>query len=203
MTGDVLNELGPRGPGRPRGSKNRNRVASVETINRMADPISWQCKALKRGWVRGQRGEKEYLSVDQKIGLAVSLGRKVLADLRSGDVTGIQVNGTSIQVITGVARLPGDPLPIDVTPTTAALPPPAEMSLSAAVPGTSEPDPDAVALPAGRPRHSSPAPVETGPSAPSSSERRLYPKSDDNLDRARADDAKIAVLNNRASRFIA
>jgi hypothetical protein len=205
-----------RRPGRPKGSRNKSRAATVESIKNMADPIGWQMRALKRGWVRGKGGVREYLNPDQKISLAVGLGRKVMADLRSGDVVGINVNGDTIQVITAIARGPNDapltpeeaerwqriidngkPQVIDATPE--ALPAPAADGASPAESSISAPAPDAVALPAGRPRHPSLSPADAPrPALPSSD-----PLADENLDRTRADDFKIAALNSRAAKFVA
>src|SRR5262249_39552161 len=102
------NNFGLRGRGRPRGSKNAKRVASIETINKMARPVQWQCDALRRGWVK-TKGVREYLSLDQKITLARDLSRKVLPDLRSVDAS---VTGEMVQqlvVVSGISRSPCDP----------------------------------------------------------------------------------------------
>ena len=40
-----------RGPGRPLGAKNKDRVSSIERINREGDPLGFRLKALKRGYV--------------------------------------------------------------------------------------------------------------------------------------------------------
>ena len=48
----VPEELLPkRGPGRPLGAKNKDRVSSIERINREGDPLGFRLKALKRGYV--------------------------------------------------------------------------------------------------------------------------------------------------------
>jgi hypothetical protein len=208
-----------RRPGRPKGSRNKNRAATVESIKNMADPIGWQMRALKRGWVRGKGGVREYLNPDQKISLAVGLGRKVMADLRSGNVVGINVDGGTIQVITGIARSPtsppltpeeaerwqrvidnGKPQVIDATPEAVPALPDSSGSQSASDSVTTSPAPDALALPAGRPSHTSSAPADAPwPALPSTSD----PLADDNLDRTRAADARIAALNSRAAKFVA
>jgi len=184
--------VGRRPAGRPRGSKNRNRAATVETIANQADPIGWQVRALKRGWVRGKGGVREYLDPDQKISLAIGLGRKILPDLRTADVTAIKVEGTNIIVQTGIARLPTDP-PIDVTPTPPLPDNYGSLSTPESVTGSDTP----VALPVGRPWH--PSPVDAPPASPSTSDRLL----DENLDCSRAADAKIATLNSCAAKFVA
>jgi hypothetical protein len=193
-----MTDLAERRPaGRPKGSRNKNRAATVETIANQADPIGWQVRALKRGWVRGKGGVREYLDPDQKISLAVGLGRKILPDLRTADVTAIKVEGTNIIVQTGIARLPNDP-PIDVTPLPAS---PADDGASPAESSISAPAPDAVALLAGRPRHAPLSPPMDAPQPALSP--TLDRRHDDNLDRARTDDAKIATLNSRAAKFVA
>ena len=99
---------------------------------------------------------------------------------------------TLITVISGIARLPGDP--IDVTPTSPTL---ADGSLSTpeSVTGSDTP----VALPAGRPRH----PTLEPSAPPSISPGRFDSKSDEAIDRERRADAKIAELNSRAAKFVA
>jgi hypothetical protein len=159
-----MTDLVERRPaGRPRGSKNKNRAATVETIANQADPIGWQVRALKRGWVRGKGGVREYLDPDQKISLAIGLGRKILPDLRTADVTAIKVEGTNIIVQTGIARLPTDP--IDVTPTPPLPDNFGSSSMPESVTGSDTP----VALPAGRPWDpSSPSVDAPRPTLPSS-----------------------------------
>ncbi len=192
-----MTDLAERRPaGRPKGSRNKNRAATVETIANQADPIGWQVRALKRGWVRGKGGVREYLDPDQKISLAVGLGRKILPDLRTADVTAIKVEGTNIIVQTGIARLPTDPI-VDVTPTLPA--PAAEVSLSA-VAGTPPAPVFAEVfdeLPAGRSWQPS-SPSVPQPASPSSD--RLH---DSNLQRERSDDAKVASINGTALKYIA
>jgi hypothetical protein len=98
---------------------------------------------------------------------------------------------TVLQVVSGIARLPTDP--IDVTPLPASS---AAIGASPAESSISAPASDAVALPAGRPWH--PSPVDAPPASPSTSDRLL----DENLDCSRVADAKIAALNSRA-KFVA
>jgi hypothetical protein len=197
---------GRRPAGRPRGSKNRNRAATVETIANQADPIGWQVRALKRGWVRGKGGVREYLDPDQKISLAVGLGRKILPDLRTADVTAIKVEGTNIIVQTGIARSPTSP---PLTPDEAerwrrivdhdppALPPP-DICNAGSRPVAEEQRPDVgEKLPAGRSWHPS-SPSVPQPASPSSD--RLH---DSNLQRERSDDDKVAAINGTALKYIA
>jgi hypothetical protein len=136
------------------------------------------------------------------------LAKKVMPDLRPSDVE-IAVNGHQIIVTTGIARLPTDP-PIDVTPTPPAISDASgSPSASDSVTTSSKPAaPTAYAevfnseatLPPGRPWHASSSPAEAPrPALPSTSD----PRHDDNLDRNRASDAKIAALNSRAAKFVA
>jgi len=100
---------------------------------------------------------------------------------------------TLLTVVTGVARLPCDP--IDVTPTPPLPDNFGSSSMPESVTGSDTP----VALPAGCPwEPSSPsvdAPRRTRPSSD--------PMADENIDRHRADDSKIAELNRRAAGFVA
>jgi hypothetical protein len=116
---------------------------------------------------------------------------------------------TVLQVVTGIARVPTSPplspeevaqwrSAIDVTPTLPPAdnlgPPPMEESV------TTSSEPDAVALAAGRSWH---APLSPPMDAPRPLPPTLDRRHDDNLDRARTDDAKIATLNSRAAKFVA
>jgi hypothetical protein len=119
---------------------------------------------------------------------------------------------TIVQIVTGIARLPTDPI-VDVTPLPPALSdnsgsPSAGDSVTTS-PALAAPaaytevfDSAASTLPPGRPW--SPAPAETGPSAPLSIlPGRFDPKSDEVIDRERSADSKIAELNSRAAKFVA
>jgi hypothetical protein len=150
---------------------------------------------------------------------SADLRRKAAADLmgyawpklNSVDthVTGEMQQTTVLQVVTGIARVPTSPplspeevaqwrSAIDVTPTAEALSAP--NGPLAEDPSISEPGP--AVMPAGHTWH--PAPVETVPPAPPSiSSGRFDSKSDEVIDRARTDDAKIATLNSRAAKFVA
>ena len=113
-----------RAPGRPKGSKNRNRVATIESLSKMVDPVAFLARALKRGWIQGKGGAREFLTVDQRLTAAIALAKKVLPDARAADISiGVEGGRTIIEVNSGIARLPTDPF-VDVTPTPAALPPP-------------------------------------------------------------------------------
>jgi hypothetical protein len=197
---DILEDLGLRRPGRPKGSRNKNRVATADRINAEGDPIGFLCKVVRGGKIKAAAVDGAtsrtwcYPTIDQRKDAAVTLAKKVMPDLRPSDVE-IAVNGEKIVVVTGIARSPtdpplsdadaerwkryavdnGTPQVIDATP---ALPPPAEMSLSGAVLGTSAPAPDTVALPAGRPQNPSPF---TSP--PSTTPGRFDAKSDEAIDR--------------------
>jgi hypothetical protein len=127
MVDDVLEELGPapRRPGRPKGSRNKNRVATAERIMAEGDPLGFLCRVVRGNKIRAAATDGAtsrswvYPTLDQRKDAAVTLARKVMPDLRPSEVE-IAVNGQQIVVMTGVARLPNDP--IDVTPTTATLP---------------------------------------------------------------------------------
>jgi hypothetical protein len=202
-TNHVLEDLGLRRPGRPKGSRNKNRVATADRINSEGDPIGFLCKVVRGGKLKaaaiGGAPSRTwcYPTIDQRTEAAVTLAKKVMPDLRPSEV-GINIQGDGgvvLQVISGIHRLPTDP--IDVTPT----PPPTDnlepQSTEESV--TTSPEPDSTLLPPGRPRHPSSSPMDAPqPALPLSSDR-LH---DDNLCRE-SDDAKIAALNARASRFIA
>jgi len=112
-----------------------------------------------------------------------------------------EVQQQVVHVFTGIARSPTSPplsledaarwqsaIDVDATP---ALPPPDNGAPLAEDPS---PAPDAVALPAGRPR----SPAETGPSTPSSIlPGRFDSKSDEVIDRTRGSDSKLADFNRR------
>jgi hypothetical protein len=189
----------PRRPGRPKGSKNKTRVATAERINQEGDPIGFLCKVIRGGKLKAAAVDGAtsrswcYPTIDQRKDAATTLAKKVMPDLRPSDVE-IAVNGQQIVIVTGVARLPTDP-PIDVTP--AALSANLEPQLTEeSVSGSDTP----VALPADRPSHPSSSPADAPwPALPSTSD----PLADDNLDRSRASDAKIAALNSRAAKFVA
>jgi hypothetical protein len=209
MTDDILEELGlpARRPGRPKGSRNKNRVATADRINAEGDPIGFLCKVVRGGKIKAAAIDGAtsrtwcYPTIDQRKDAAVTLAKKVMPDLRPSDVE-IAVNGHQIIVTTGIARLPTDP-PIDITPSKPALSANLEPQLTEeSVTGSDTP----VALPAGRPWHPSVSPslAETGPSEPPSiSPGRFDPKSDEAIDRERSADAKIAELNSRAAKFVA
>jgi hypothetical protein len=225
MTDDILEELGlpARRPGRPKGSRNKNRVATADRINAEGDPIGFLCKVVRGGKIKAAAIDGAtsrtwcYPTIDQRKDAAVTLAKKVMPDLRPSDVE-IAVNGEKIVVISGIARSPtspplsdaeaerwqrivdnGAPPVVDVTP--AATPMVADSgSPSVGDSMTTSPAPD-VALPAARPWHPHvPAPAESPPQAVLPPHRD--PKHDDNLCRA-TDDAKIREMNSRASRFIA
>jgi hypothetical protein len=108
----VPEELLParRGPGRPPGSKNRDRVSSIERINREGDPLGFRLKALKRGYVMAAASEgsktreKVYLTADELLRLSGALEDKILPRLRSIEVTGegIGNSNTLINVLDGL-----------------------------------------------------------------------------------------------------
>jgi hypothetical protein len=98
----VPEELLPkRGPGRPAGSKNKDRVSSIERINREGDPLGFRLKALKRGYVMAaptegaKVREKIYLTADEMLRLAGALEDKILPRLRSIEVTGDGIGNTN------------------------------------------------------------------------------------------------------------
>jgi hypothetical protein len=98
----VPEELLPkRGPGRPLGAKNKDRVSSIERINREGDPLGFRLKALKRGYVMAAPSEgakvreKIYLTADEMLRLAGALEDKILPRLRSIEVTGTGVGNTN------------------------------------------------------------------------------------------------------------
>jgi hypothetical protein len=120
-----MTDLVERRPGRPKGSRNKNRVATAERINQEGDPIGFLCKVVKGGKMKAAAVDGAasrswcYPTIDQRKDAATTLAKKVMPDLRPSDVE-IAVNGHQIIVTTGIARLPTDP-PIDVTPTPPAI----------------------------------------------------------------------------------
>jgi hypothetical protein len=111
----VPEELLPvkRGPGRPLGAKNKDRVSSIERINREGDPLGFRLKALKRGYVMAAPSEgakvreKIYLTADEMLRLAGALEDKILARLRSIEVTGDAL-GTHNNVLIGTLNSLGE-----------------------------------------------------------------------------------------------
>jgi hypothetical protein len=98
----VPEELLPkRGPGRPLGAKNKDRVSSIERINREGDPLGFRLKALKRGFVMAaphegaKVREKIYLTADEMLRLAGALEDKILPRLRSIEVTGTGIGNSN------------------------------------------------------------------------------------------------------------
>jgi len=83
-----------RKPGRPPGSKNKDRVATIERLTKEADPLGYRIRALKRGWVMAApsegatRRERILLTKDEMLRLSQQLEDKVLPRLRSFEVTG-------------------------------------------------------------------------------------------------------------------
>jgi hypothetical protein len=107
----VPEELLPkRGPGRPLGAKNKDRVSSIERINREGDPLGFRLKALKRGYVMAAASEgskvreKVYLTADELLRLSGALEDKILPRLRSIEVTGEGIGNstTLIGVLDGL-----------------------------------------------------------------------------------------------------
>jgi hypothetical protein len=97
-----------RGPGRPPGSKNRDRVSSIERINKEGDPLGFRLKALRRGYVMAapsegaKTREKVYLTADELLRLSGALEDKILPRLRSIEVVGDALgthNNTLINVM--------------------------------------------------------------------------------------------------------
>ncbi|MGE0118699.1 MAG: hypothetical protein AB7S71_18230 [Dongiaceae bacterium] len=84
-----------RGPGRPKGVRNRDRVATIERVNKEADPLGFRIRALRRGWVKAAPDEKARhrekipLTKDEMLKLSRELEDKVLPRLRSFEVSGV------------------------------------------------------------------------------------------------------------------
>jgi hypothetical protein len=206
-----MTDLVERRPGRPKGSRNKNRVATAERINQEGDPIGFLCKVIRGGKIKAAAVDGAtsrswcYPTIDQRKDAATTLAKKVMPDLRPSDF-GININGDGgvvLQVVTGVARGPNDPplseaeaerwrRIVDVTPT----PPPPDNTGSLSTPESVTGSDSPAALPAGCPWHPSSSPADAPwPALPSSD-----PLADDNLG---ASDARIAALNSRAAKFVA
>jgi hypothetical protein len=99
--GEALPERRP--PGRPKGSKNRDRVATIERILSECDPIGFRCRALRTGRIRAAPSPDAnhrqwiYLTKDEILDLARDLERKVIPDLRAVEVSG--PDGNPIQTL--------------------------------------------------------------------------------------------------------
>jgi hypothetical protein len=195
MTDPVVNGRptpGPRRPGKPKGyPKTGGRRAG--TPNKVNGSIHDMMKAL------GCDPRMVLARICMNAQNPAELRRKAASDLmgfmyprlNSVDTHVTGETQTIVQIISGIARLPTDP--IDVTPT------PPDNSGSPSTPESVTGSETPGALPPGRPRHPSSSPSDAPrPALPSSD-----PLADDNLDRTRAADAKVAELNSRAGRFIA
>jgi len=105
MTDTILVER--RGPGRPKGSRNRDKLATIDRINQEGDPIGFLCRVVKgrkiyaaprdgstaRSWI--------FPTLDQRKDAAATLARKVIPDMRPSDI-GIAINrdgDVTLQVI--------------------------------------------------------------------------------------------------------
>src|SRR4030095_13551078 len=83
---DVLEDL--RRPGRPKGSRNKNRVATAERINTEGDPIGFLCKIVRGNKIKAAAVDGAtsrswcYPTIDQRKDAAVTLAKKVMPDLR-------------------------------------------------------------------------------------------------------------------------
>jgi hypothetical protein len=92
-----------RGPGRPKGSKNRDRIATMERINSEGDPLGYRLRALRTGRIRAaltpdaKRREWVYLTAAELLDLARDLEGKVIPPLRALEVSG--PDGTPIATL--------------------------------------------------------------------------------------------------------
>ena len=97
----------PKTGGRQKGTKNRDRLATVARIQSLADPIKFLCDVC-RG-VRMQAGlepgapKREWLypTSDQRISAAQTLARKVLPDMKSVEHAGPLGEPLSVRINLG------------------------------------------------------------------------------------------------------
>ncbi len=82
------------GSGRKRGTPNRDRSATIERIQKEADPILFLCKVCRgdRMEAAPEPGAKKktwwYATGDQRISAAQTLARKILPDMKAVENTG-------------------------------------------------------------------------------------------------------------------
>jgi hypothetical protein len=98
----VAEELLPkRRPGRPKGSRGKDRVATAARILAGADPIGFRIKALKTGFILvGVEGSRKRvrtpLTKEEMLHLASELENKLLPNLRSVEVTGMETTHNTL-----------------------------------------------------------------------------------------------------------
>jgi len=94
-------ELPKRGAGRPKGSRNKDRVATAARVLAGADPIGFRIRALKTGYIMcavggSRKRVKTPLSKEEMLNLAAELEKKILPNLRSVEVTGMETTNNTL-----------------------------------------------------------------------------------------------------------
>ncbi len=87
----------PKSGGRARGTPNKDRSATIERIQKEADPILFLCKVCRGDRMEAapepgaQKRTHWFPTADQRITAAQTLARKVLPDLKAIEGTGVVV----------------------------------------------------------------------------------------------------------------
>ena len=101
--GNGVAPIGPRPVGRPKGSSNRNRVATQERINRRADPLGFLIDVSNGRPVRiagrGKTAVMHQPTLEQVFEAKALLLRKIMPDLKSTEIQGVVDHGLNIQLI--------------------------------------------------------------------------------------------------------
>ena len=102
----------PKSGGRARGTPNRDRTATIEKIQKEADPILFLCKVCRgdRMEAAAEPGAKKrswwYPSADQRITAAQTLARKIMPDQKAVESTGADGGPITVTLLDFLKGLP-------------------------------------------------------------------------------------------------
>ena len=95
----------PKSGGRARGTPNRDRTATIEKIQKEADPILFLCKVCRgdRMEAAPEPGAKKrthwFPTADQRIVAAQTLARKIMPDIKSVEHAGVEGGDLIIRIV--------------------------------------------------------------------------------------------------------
>ena len=102
----------PKSGGRARGTPNRDRTATIERIQKEADPILFLCKVCRgdRMEAAPEPGAKKrthwFPTADQRITAAQTLARKIMPDQKAVESTGANGGPVTISLLDFLKGLP-------------------------------------------------------------------------------------------------
>ena len=95
----------PKSGGRARGTPNRDRTATIERIQKEADPILFLCKVCRgdRMEAAPEPGAKKrthwFPTADQRIVAAQTLARKIMPDIKAVEHAGVEGGDLIIRIV--------------------------------------------------------------------------------------------------------